>query len=115
MNQCLNVQILNPVERLRQVNTHLDVLDWDARRGREPAAFVGTSAALDEVIEPLAARRLGRADAGEPTGLLTHHLALDAACWAFAEQLIRRVAGHPAGRWLRPGAAFAGWASEPAP
>ncbi len=99
----------------RQVNTHLDLLHWDARRGREPAAFVGTSAALDDVIEHLAARRLGRADADEPTGLLTHHLALDAACWSFAEQLIRRVAGHPAGHWLRPGAAFAGLPIEPAP
>ncbi len=98
-----------------QVNTHVDVLDWDARRGREPAPFVGTSAALDAVIGHLAARRLGRADADEPTGLLTHHLALDAACWGFAEQLIRRVADHPAGRWLGPGAAFAESPSGPAP
>jgi len=97
-----------------QVNTHLDLLNWDARRGHEPAPFVGTSAALDDVIEHLADRRLGRADADEPTGLLTHHLVLDAACWAFTEALIGRVAGHPAGRWLHPREAFAGMPTEAA-
>lgn len=80
---------------LLQVNTHVDIVDWRGGRG-----FVGTDAAIGLMIGHLEARRLGGAEADEPTGLITHHLVHDAACWRFCEQLAARIAGHRAARWL---------------
>ena len=39
-------------------------------------------------------------DADEPTGLLTHHLDMDEASWAFVEELIGRTRDHSAASWL---------------
>ena len=81
--------------RLLQVNTHADIIDWRGSRG-----FVGEAAALGLVAGHLAARRLGAADADEPTGLITHHLVHDEACWRFCGHLAEAAAAHPAARWL---------------
>ena len=89
--------------------------DWEARRGGTPPPFVGTATALDAVIHHLAARRLGRADAEEPTGLLTHHLVMDQAAWDFIAALLRGIAGNPAARWLDPRQVFAGMAPAATP
>lgn len=86
---------------LIQVNTHVDVIDWRGSRG-----FVGRDAALAAAITHLAARRGGTADAAEPTGLLTHHLAHDEASWDFIAEFLARVAAHPAARWVDATAAF---------
>ena len=53
---------------LKQVNTHADIVAWQAGRG-----FTGEEAALQLVLRHLAGRRRGELDADEPTGLLTHH------------------------------------------
>lgn len=71
-----------PVPGLRQINTHVDIVAWQSGRG-----FVGEEAALRLLLEHLAARRTGTADASEPTGLLTHHARHDAAAWDFLERL----------------------------
>jgi hypothetical protein len=68
---------------LLQVNTHVDIIDWAGRRG-----FRGMEAVLGDLCDHLAARRSGAVDAAEPTGLLTHHLDHDEACWAFLESLL---------------------------
>lgn len=83
------------VPGLRQVNCHVDLIDW--RGGRH---FIGQEKALGALVEHLRARRTGAADGDEPTGVLTHHLDHDEACWSFLEQLLRRTAHHPAVRWL---------------
>lgn len=80
---------------LAVINTHIDIVDWPATR-----AFCGDEAALNQACTHLAARRGGRADDAEPTGLLTHHLAHDAGCWRFIEKFLKTTASHPAGRWL---------------
>lgn len=80
---------------LVQVNTHIDIVDW--KGGRK---FVGEERALDQAIEHLKARRTGTADAAEPTGLLTHHLAHDRGCWNFLTAFLARTSGHGAARWL---------------
>jgi hypothetical protein len=85
---------------LRQVNTHVDIVDWHGTRG-----FIGQEAALHLAIRHLAARRSGGADAGEPTGWLTHHAVHDAAAWDFLERLFERTRGRGA-RWLHAGALF---------
>ena len=83
-----------------QVNTHVDIVDWQERR------FAGEGPALGALIGHLADRRLGRADAGEPTGILTHHLVHDAPAWGFVARLLQVTRAHPAIRWLTPAQAF---------
>jgi hypothetical protein len=89
---------------LVQVNTHADIIDWRQRR------FAGDDAAIGAILRHLIDRRLGRADAGEPTGILTHHLVHDAPAWSFLETLLKFTRTHPAIRWLTPAQAF-GFAS----
>jgi len=86
---------------LAVVNAHIDIVDWPSTR-----AFRGDGWALDQARGHLAARRTGAADDAEPTGLLTHHLAHDAGCWAFIEKFVSVTSVHPAGRWLTAARAF---------
>jgi len=90
-----------PVPGLTAINTHADILRWTAPRG-----FLGEGAALALLTAHLGARRRGQADAGEPTGMLTHHLAHDEAAWRFLETLLPRLSEHPAVRWLTARDAF---------
>lgn len=82
-----------PAPGLRQVNTHVDIIDWRGSRG-----FAGEAAVLRMAQAHLAARRSGRADPAEPTGWLTHHACHDEAAWIFLERLfeftLRRGAIH---------------------
>ncbi|NYZ13048.1 hypothetical protein HL658_10825 [Azospirillum sp. RWY-5-1] len=89
------------VPGLAQVNTHLDPVDW-----RHGGGFLGTAAALAGAIDHLRARRLGTVP-DRPTGLLTHHLAMDGATWDFVDRLLAVTAGHSAARWLAAPAVFA--------
>ena len=77
------------------LNAHCDPIKW-----KGGARFTGTGRALDEIVNHLAARRLGTADRDEPTGLCTHHLAHDEATWEFVATLVGRTAAHPAVRWI---------------
>lgn len=94
-------QAAEPAPGLRQANSHLDVIDWRGRRG-----FIGEAKALAQLVDHLAARRTGNADASEPTGLLTHHLVHDDAAWAFLEALFTATRRHPAARWWTARDAF---------
>jgi len=89
------------IHGLKQVNTHVDVINWKGGRG-----FVGESEALTLFMGHLAARRAGKADADEPTGLLTHHLVHDPATWRFLEKLRDFLKKQPAARLLDPAAVF---------
>jgi hypothetical protein len=84
-----------------QVNTHIDIIDWLGSR-----AFIGEAAAIGAAMRHLAARRTGASDPDEPTGLLTHHRAHDAACLAFIGQFVSATAGHGAARWISAREAF---------
>ncbi|MBV9192163.1 MAG: hypothetical protein JO292_03015 [Betaproteobacteria bacterium] len=81
---------------VRQVNTHVDIIDWRGTRG-----FVGEAAALRMAIGHLASRRKGEVDAGEPTGWLTHHALHDRETWLFLERLFERSVKCGA-RWIDP-------------
>lgn len=83
-----------PVPGVRQVNTHVDLIAWHAGRG-----FVGEDAALAAAVRHLAAKRMGGADAAEPTGWLSHHAVHDEAAWAFLERLFETLRAGPALRW----------------
>jgi hypothetical protein len=86
---------------LAEVNTHVDPIAW--RRGR---AFIGCEAGVARIVAHLQARRAGTCDAGEPTGLLTHHLAFDDDAFAFVDGVLGTIARHDAARWLDVRTAF---------
>ncbi len=72
-----------PVKRLLQVNTHVDLIDWKDRR-----AFVGHDAAVAALVEAL---RHSRSATGEPVGLLSHHLAMDEGAWDFLRSFVGKA------------------------
>jgi len=90
------------LEGFTEANAHLDVLSWKAS-----PRFRGEKAALQDILEHLGRRRLGLADPGEPTGILSHHLALDEAAWRFLADLVAFLARHPGASWRSAGELFA--------
>lgn len=89
-----------PGETPARLNTHVDILDWQAKRRDGKARFVGTDRAVGDLIDALSRRRTGRdgIDPNEPVGILTHHLEHDEASWSFLERLIRQDGLH----WADP-------------
>jgi hypothetical protein len=78
-----------------RIDAHVDLAAWRAGRG-----FIGTEAALGLLIGHLRARRLGAADPGGATGILTHHLVMDRDTGAFVDQLRALIDAHAGARWL---------------
>ncbi len=76
---------VSPVSGLVQVNTHVDVIDWQTRR------FAGREAVLASFVQNLASSRIS----GEPIGLLSHHLAMDEAAWDFLQSFWGKLGGMP--------------------
>ena len=89
-----------PVAGIAQCNVHVDLIAW-----RRERAFVGVEAALERLVDHLRARREGRADPAEPSGILTHHLDMSAAGWQFLADLMARTKERGAA-WLDARAAF---------
>lgn len=79
---------------VRQVNTHVDLVDW-----RGTGAFVGEAEALRLALGHLIARRSGAADPDEPTGWLTHHARHDEPAWRFLGRLFETTCGAPGVSW----------------
>lgn len=74
---------IHPVRGLLQVNTHVDLIDWKVGR-----AFAGEETILAGLVTALARARTGD---GEPVGVLSHHLAMDAGAWDFLRSLWERM------------------------
>ena len=74
-------------------NVHVDMID--SRRH----AFRGSDAALASIVQHLRDKRVGAADAAEPTGVMTHHLVLDSEAWSFLRQLFACTTGQTGIRW----------------
>lgn len=87
-------KVTNAGSGFRQVNTHVDIIDWHGGRG-----FVGIEPALAQATRHLAAKRAGTADGMEPTGWLTHHAVHDEESWRFLATLFELTRGHAAVRW----------------
>jgi len=67
-----------PAPGLRQVNTHIDPIDWHGARSlADPGGLVAMAA--DAVAFD------------EPIGFLTHHLVHDEAIWRFCEAFLERL------------------------
>jgi peptidoglycan/xylan/chitin deacetylase (PgdA/CDA1 family) len=86
-----------PVSGLAQINTHVDLIDWQGGRG-----FVGEAAALAALVAALAR---ARTVSDEPVGLLSHHLAMDGAAWDFLRLMWQRATIMP-GLCIRPARAL---------
>jgi hypothetical protein len=65
-----------PVQGLKQVNTHIDIVAW-----HEGRRFIGEEQALSAALELM--------DVVQPVGWLTHHAVHDEAAWRFLERLAR--------------------------
>lgn len=92
----------NPHPGLRQINTHVDPINWRGDRG-----YVGDDQVIHQLVSHLESRRTGTVDTSEPTGILTHHLVHDEECWYFAERLAAFIAGHQGGKWVTSDEVFA--------
>jgi len=75
-----------PVSGLLQVNTHVDLMDWQSRR------FIGEEVAIAALAQALVASRTGT---DEPVGVLSHHLAMDEGAWDFLNSLWERISSMP--------------------
>jgi hypothetical protein len=73
---------VHPVRGLLQVNTHVDLIDWKGGR-----TFAGEERVLADMVTALSRARGG----GEPVGILSHHLAMDAGAWDFLRSLWERM------------------------
>ncbi|MFL5170797.1 MAG: glycosyltransferase [Microvirga sp.] len=82
-------RIGEPAPGLRQINTHIDPIDWTGSRG-----LLAEEAIVARLAAAIAARLDGDADADEPIGLLTHHLIHDEGVWRFCETLLDRLKRH---------------------
>jgi hypothetical protein len=95
-------QAIEPMPGLRQVNTHVDIIDWHGGR-----RFIGEAQALTLLLAHLRAKRLHQVEPTEPTGLLTHHLVQDMASWDFLARLQDWLSAFPMIRWRTADAVFA--------
>jgi len=93
---------VRPAPGVVAANVHVDLVAWTGDRG-----FIGEEAALRGLIGHLRARRSKGVDAGEPTGILTHHLVQDEATDTFLRKLAAITGGHRAARWLDATEVFA--------
>ena len=91
---------------LKQVNTHVDIIDWKVSR-----EFCGTQRALGQATKLLAVRRVGEVAENGPIGWLTHHAVHDAAAWDFLESLFEVTRGEANICWRTPISLFNGESS----
>lgn len=76
-----------------QVQTHVDMIKWKKDR-----RFIGWTQAALRFDYQLARRRT---NPGEPLGLLSHHLAQDAASFDFLDRTLEILKAHPGVRFAR--------------
>lgn len=81
-------------DRLAQVNTHVDLMDWHGGRVGHPPARIA------EMLASALAR--ARADGFRDVGVLAHHLVHDETAWAVLEELAAFLAGRRETRWIAP-------------
>ena len=84
-----------PAPGIAAIDVHVDLTAWKGDRG-----FIGSAAALAGLTGHLRARRLGSADLGTATGIVTHHLVMDRATAGFLDRLVAAVDRHMAARWV---------------
>lgn len=92
----------SPVAGLVEANGHVEVINWKT----SPPSCNQTAVNVGYILVHLSGKRRGIFDPTEPTGLVTHHHALDERCWTFLEELFDRLGRHPAVAWQSPPTVF---------
>lgn len=90
-----------PVEGIKQVNVHVDIINW--KQGRR---FAGEAACIEQIVAHLSAKREGQVDSDEPTGIMSHHLVHDTGCWDFLDELFGFLACQSNAQVLAAGQIF---------
>lgn len=80
-----------------ECNCHIDIISWRTTRG-----FAGVARTISKLADHLHARRSSTDSVDVVTGLLTHHLVHDEACWSFLTDLFSHLQQHACVRWVRP-------------
>lgn len=89
---------------IRLVNTHVDILRWNAPGGPRavPAADVA-----DRLAHLVRQQRLGPAlTSPEPIGVLSHHRAMEADAWDLLDQILACINDMQGASWIAPPEAF---------
>jgi len=103
-------QRARPVRGLLQINTHVDLINWQAKTdSKGNRGFVGEEAALTALVGALSH---ARKETAEPVGLLSHHLAMDDGAWDFLRLFWQRTKTMPGLRVRSACELFAGKKSE---
>ncbi len=92
----------NPVPGLVEANGHVEMIDWKT----SPPRCNRTAVNVGYILVHLSGKRRGIFEPTEPTGIVTHHHALDENCWTFLEELFDRLGRHPAVAWQSPTTVF---------
>jgi hypothetical protein len=79
---------------VHETNTHVDLILWREDRVGAPLADM-----IQGIAAHFMAKRTGASDAGEPTGILAHHLAMDPKAWSTLKSLLAHLAGDPRVSW----------------
>lgn len=82
---------------VREVNCHVDLIDWQGTRG-----FIGKAASSNLLIANLEARFGNDTRSRDPIGILSHHQVHDEDTWAFLEALFGLLTNHEAARVAAP-------------
>lgn len=97
---CFRGYSLNPGGGPRLANTHLDIMDWGSRTGRQPHELIAETCRL------LAARRADPRQDDDAFGILMHHRDHDATAWGFLDAFLALSTRHPAVRPTDPRSLF---------
>ena len=71
------------------MNVHVDIVDW-----KNGGCFAGVKSCIDQMVTHLRAKRQELVDPREPTGIMSHHLVHDRACWDFLTAIFSELRQH---------------------
>lgn len=97
---CFRGYALGPGGGPRLANTHLDIMDWGSRTGRQPDALIAETCRL------LATMRADPCREDDAFGILMHHRDHDATAWDFFDRFLSISTRHPAMRPTDPRSLF---------
>ena len=80
---------------IKEIHAHCDPIKW-----KQNARFKGTERVLDDFVDHLQMRRLGKCDPSEPTGICTHHMDHSDELWQFLAEFMPHTKAHAGARWI---------------
>jgi hypothetical protein len=87
-----------PIQRF---NVHIDLIAWRPQISARPLAPLA-----GQLVGSLRARRKGLLPAGDPVGILVHHLVHTPDIWRSLDQVLTVLRAHPATTFVNPSKLF---------